>query len=256
MMYTPGGPVRPPINGKYHGRGQWYTGKCPNMACTRGNATSNPPILGNQSKCYCGIGCDPSVCYVPSREAVFDAFEDQAQELVPFVVNGTISGIFFGTGVTVIFNLLVNDDQLPQRCTLRALRMWQRCPPALPHRCTSYSQSEWNCVLVPRAAVLGDELSCTTNVPFATVDEGTRKFRKVLTTALEAHTPGLSKRVFYATNECQNTLGCAPPPHTCPGCTPGCGVKNGEYHPWCVAPGWLTGGAHAPHRYTFVIHLH
>jgi hypothetical protein len=97
MLYTPGGPVRPPYKGKYQGRGQWYSGYCPNMTCTRGNATTHPPILGNESKCYCGIGCAPSVCYTPSREAVFDAFDDQAQELVPFVVNGTITGIFFGT---------------------------------------------------------------------------------------------------------------------------------------------------------------
>ena len=114
MLYTPGGPVRPPTDGKYHGRGQWYSGKCPNVTCTRGNATSNPPILGNQSKCQCGQGCDPSVCYVPSREAVFDAFEDQAHELVPFVVNGTITGIFFGTDC-VTFSLcqphLVNHCQ-------------------------------------------------------------------------------------------------------------------------------------------------
>ena len=185
--------------------GTWYSGSCPNTTCTRGNATSNPPILGNESQCSCGIGCAPSACFNPSREVVFKAFNDQAQELVPFVANGTIAGIFFGTDC-VTFSLCYTD------CTNCPLTLVQTVP-------------------VRRA---GDEISCTSNVPFATVDEGTRRFRSALTAALEAHTPGLSKRVFYATNECQNTLGCAPPPHTCPGCTPGCGTKNGEYHPWCV----------------------
>ncbi len=109
MMYTPGSFVRPPINGDYRGRGAWYLGNCPNTTCTKGNATSNPPILGNESQCSCGIGCDPSECFNPSRDVVFKAFDDQAQELVPFVANGTITGIFFGTGATFVTNHHVDE---------------------------------------------------------------------------------------------------------------------------------------------------
>ena len=103
--------------------GTWYSGSCPNTTCTKGNATSNPPILGNESQCSCGIGCAPSACFNPSREVVFKAFNDQAQELVPFVANGTIAGIFFGTEVTVIVNHHV-DEPIERCCICEGARLF------------------------------------------------------------------------------------------------------------------------------------
>lgn len=71
MLYMPGGPMRE--NRSPPSRGTWYHCGC----------------QSNTS--------EPGVCFVPGWQ---DAFLEQAAALVPFILNGTIFGIFFGDEIS------------------------------------------------------------------------------------------------------------------------------------------------------------
>ena len=67
----------------------------------------------------------------------------------------------------------------------------------------------------------GDEISCTCGVPFEAIDAATSYLRGLL---------GETHHLIHVTNECMNTMGCPPPPaRICPGCSPGCGVRNATH---------------------------